>query len=102
MMVLEDRFVVVTECLGVAHGYQEWIIDTWMLNVAKEACEEGRHDVQITQLLHKLSLLNEVMEVSGQINNLCHVMVAVLLISCILDTADKRNKVLICDGKFLK
>ena len=40
VMVLQDGLVIIAKCLGVSHSYKEWIIDTWVLDVAQEASQE--------------------------------------------------------------
>ena len=87
-MVLENRLIIVTKCLSVAHGNQERVGNTRMLNVAKEACEESAHDVQVAKVSHQVPLLRKVVVVARYFDDLCQVMVAILLVSGIFDTVN--------------
>mmetsp|Transcript_8182 Transcript_8182/g.9875 ORF Transcript_8182/g.9875 Transcript_8182/m.9875 type:complete len:289 (+) Transcript_8182:675-1541(+) len=102
MMVLEDAFVIVTDGFHVAHCDQKGIIDSRVLNIAQQACQEGTHDVQIAEVLHQTALLREVVEVSGQFDDLGKVVIAVLLVCRIFDTVYERDQILIGDGKLVQ
>ena len=64
VMVLKDRLVIIAKSFGMSHGNEEWIIDTRVLNITQEACQESRHDIEVTEMLHYLSLLDKVVEVA--------------------------------------
>jgi len=66
-----------------------------MLDVTEEASQESRHNVEVAEVSHKLSLLHKEVEIAGQLHDLRHVVVRILLISCVLDTIDERDEVLV-------
>ena len=84
------------------HCDQKRIVNTRVLNVTKEASKEGAHNVQVAEVAHQVTLFGKIMEVAGQLYYLGQVVVAVLLISRILDAIDKRDEVLIGDGKLVE
>lgn len=51
-----------------------------MSYVTQEAGEEARHDVEVRKVVHQFALLREVVEVASELNDLRHVVVAVLVI----------------------
>ena len=53
-------------------------------------------------MLHQLTFLHEVVEVSRNINDLRDVMVRILLISSVIDAVNERDVVLVSDREFLK
>lgn len=102
VMVLKDRLVVVAKSLGVAHGDQKWVVHTGVLNVLQHAGQEGTHDVQVAELGHQVARFREVVEVSGRLDDLRDVVVAVLLISCVLNAVDQRHEVLVRDRELFE
>ena len=66
-----------------------------MLDIAQEARQEGRHDVKITEVLHKVAFLREEVEVPRQLDYLSQVVIRVLLVGSIYNAIDERDKVLI-------
>ena len=46
-----------------------------MLDIAQEARQEGRHDVKIAEVLHKVAFLREEMEVPRQLDYLSQVVI---------------------------
>lgn len=77
------------------HGDQERIVNTWMLDIAQEAGQEGRHNVKIAEMLHKVAFLREEVEVPRQLDYLSQVVIRVLLVGSIYNAIDERDKVLI-------
>ena len=73
-----------------------------MLDIAQEARQEGRHDVKIAEVLHKVAFLREEMEVPRQLDYLSQVVIWVLLVGRIYNAIDERNKVLIGNWELLK
>ena len=53
-------------------------------------------------MLHQLTFLHEVVEVSRDINDLRDVMVRILLISSVVDAVNERDVVLVSDREFLE
>ncbi len=72
----------------MSHGDKERIVDTRVGDVAKETSQESTHDVQVAKVVHKVTLLGKVVEVSSQFDNLGQIVVAILLISRILYPID--------------
>ena len=60
-----------------------------MLDIAKQASQEGRHDVQVAEVRHQFPLLRKVVVVARYFDDLCQVMVAILLVSGIFDTVNQ-------------
>lgn len=102
MVVLKDGLIVVAERLGVTHGDQKGVIHSGMLDVLQHACKESTHDVQIAEVGHQVARLREVMEVSSRLHDLRDVVVAVLLVSRVLDAVDQRNEVLVRDRELFE
>ncbi len=86
----------------MSHGDKEGIVDTGVGDIAKETSQESTHDVQVAKVVHKVTLLGKVVEVSGQFDNLGQVMVAILVIGCTFNPIDERDKVLVSDRKLVK
>ncbi len=73
-----------------------------MGNITEHAGKEAGHYVKITEYLHKLAGLHEIVEVTCQLNNLDDIVVGVLLISARFDALEKIQEVLVCYREFLK
>ena len=84
------------------HGDQERIVNTWMLDIAQETGQEGRHNVKIAEMLHKVAFLREEVEVPRQLDYLSQVVIRVLLVGSIYNAIDERDKVLIGNWELLK
>ena len=84
------------------HGDQERIVNTWMLDIAQETGQEGRHNVKIAEMLHKVAFLREEVEVPRQLDYLSQVVIWVLLVGSIYNAIDERDKVLIGNWELLK
>lgn len=94
-MIFEYALVIVSQGLCVSHGDQERIVDTWMLDIAQETCQEGWHDIKVAEVFHKVALLNEEVEISSQFDYLGQIVIRVLLIGRIYNRIDQWDKVLI-------
>ena len=84
------------------HGDQERIVNTWMLDIAQEAGQEGRHDVKVAKVLHKVAFLRKEVEVPRQLDYLRQVVIRVLLVSRIYNAIDERDKILIGNRELLE
>ena len=73
----------------MAHGDQERVGNTRVLDVTKEARKERTHDVQVAEVSHQIPLLRKVVVVASHFDYLCQVMVAILLICGVLDAVDQ-------------
>ena len=66
-----------------------------MRDVTHEASQEGRHDIEIGEVIHKVTFLGEVVEISGQIYYLDQVVVRVLLIGGSLNSIEQAHQVFV-------
>lgn len=84
-MVLKDGTVVVADCFRVTHCQEEGIVNTGVGDVAGHAGEEPSHYVQIAEVYHKASDLDEKVEVTRDFDYARYIVVTVLCIGCFLD-----------------
>ena len=101
-MVLENWAIIVSDSLNMLHRDQEGVVYTGVGNITEHAGKEAGHYVKVTEYLHKLTSLHEIVEVTCQLDNFDYIVVGVLLISARFDALEKIQEVLVCDWEFLK
>ena len=94
-MVLKDAFIVVTDRFCMSHCNQERIVHPWVRDICHQASEQACHDVEVTEVLHQLTLFGEVMEVARQLYDLIYVVVGILIVGLGLDVVQKAQEVLV-------
>ena len=73
-----------------------------MLDITQKACKEARHDVQVAEMLHQVTLFHKIVEVARQVDHFCLVVVGILIVRRVLDAVDERDEVLIGYRELLK
>ena len=86
----------------MSHRNKESIVDTWVRNIRHQTSNKSSHDIQIAKILHQFSLLSEVVEISGKLNNFGDIVIWILIICLTLDIIEKIQEVLISNREFLQ
>jgi len=68
VMVLQNRFIIVSNCFLMPKSNQKIIVNSWMSDVMQETSKKSGHDLQIRKMIHKISVLHKVVEVSSGFN----------------------------------
>jgi len=101
-MVLQHWLVAVSDGFCVAHSEEERIVDTGMGHITDHAREQSWHHVEVGQELHETTNFNEVVEVTSDLDNTCHIVVWILRVSWFLNCVYQIQKVAISYGELFE
>lgn len=97
MVVFEHFNVIVTKGFGVLDADEEVVVDSRVSDVVEEATQEARHHLQVRNVLHDLSMLDEVVKVASGFNNSKHVVILAGFVRLMANLAQQVLEVLLGD-----